>query len=159
MSPSNRIISPTSSLWPTLTSSYMAAPAMSQAVTTEKNKWVFGNLRFCEQLQVTEISDQSSNTPLSHIKKNKTPAMKHTYSFTKICIFSRWYTGKQKKSVRLKLIHFIYIIHMKIIFKNSEVLYGKPLPSSTETKFWPTEVAIKQEMMDLGTIKKFLNQS
>lgn len=37
MSPSSLMISPTSSLWPTRTSSYMAAPAMEVAVTTAKN--------------------------------------------------------------------------------------------------------------------------
>lgn len=36
MSPSSLMISPTSSLWPTRTSSYMAAPAMAVAVTTAK---------------------------------------------------------------------------------------------------------------------------
>lgn len=38
MSPSKRMISPTSSLWPTRTSSYMAAPAIAVAVTTVERK-------------------------------------------------------------------------------------------------------------------------
>ena len=50
MSPSSLMISPTSSLWPTRTSSYMAAPAMAVAVTTMKtnnqtlNNWSWTGL-------------------------------------------------------------------------------------------------------------------
>lgn len=46
MSPSSLIISPTSSQWPTRTSSYMAAPAMAVAVTTANTNKVFNQYEF-----------------------------------------------------------------------------------------------------------------
>ena len=56
MSPSRRIISPTSLVWPTRTSSYIAEPDIFSAITTgPETEWTPPTRTICPKLEVSDL--------------------------------------------------------------------------------------------------------